>query len=108
MNIRYIVEVEGRRMRSEYSIKDLENDKGVTHNLRMLQQDADVVRRDLGSEVFDRSGDEVYENDRVRTKEGKIGRVVREEGAFFLVTRDKEKTLLSEIEVDKILRRSDF
>lgn len=103
MDIRYCLNVEGKRMEAQYSLVDLERGC-IVDNLQLLKSEANILRRDLGTGIYDSWGKEVFENDTIKTSDGRKGRVVREGTGFFFDDGDS-KVLLSDIEVEKVIRR---
>lgn len=81
MNIRFVFRQNGRLIESIYSLQDLENG-ALPNNLKALKQDLNLVRRDLGTGLTDKSGYiEIFENDVIATTTLR-GRVEYKDGMF--------------------------
>lgn len=83
MRIRFVFKQNGRLIHSVYTLEQIE-DGSLPRNLKLLKQDLEVIRRDIGSGVMDKRGYiEIFENDIIATSD-KRGRVKFEKGIFHL------------------------
>jgi len=100
MNIRYKIKYSGGVATSIYSIKDLE-DKDLIHSMYFLDNsNVEIIRRDLGTGLYDEKGVEAFENDKVLLKSGISGIVVMKPGGFFVgkvpLHSERIKTVIKE------------
>ena len=84
MNIRYKIKYSGGVATSIYSLEDLES-KSLIESMYFLDNySIEITSRDLGTGIYDKYGNEVFENDGVVLKSGKKGIVKWEAGGFYI------------------------